>query len=129
MYRWNTDISIQEGRMCIHDQLFLLSGSFHFLLHSGLTYTVRHISTLPSLQLHFGHRNCKFCLKDLFDFTCGSHLCKGNEFSKLKKKKKKNLCEQVQLLSEEHLPTVLASSTTSSTVRCLYSTLKLSMRD
>lgn len=32
-------------------------------------------------------------------------------------------------LSEGNLPTVLASSSTSSTVRCLYSTLKLSMRD
>ena len=40
-------------------------------LFQGLsTHTVRHISTLPSLQLHFGHWNSKLCLKDLFDFTC-----------------------------------------------------------
>lgn len=98
----------------------------------GLTYTIRYISTLPSLELHFGHRDPKLCLKDLFDFSC--ELDSWKEMLKIyhiKQKKQKTMRSYNHCVSEgvACLPTVLPSSSTNSTVRCLYSTLKFSIRD
>lgn len=95
------------------------------------THTVRHFSTLPPLQLHFRHWDTEFCPKDLFHFSCKSQL-----FTLLTLYFMYNrLC--ILYFYTKHVcvcvcsrcsPTELPSSSTSSTERCRYSTVKLSIR-